>query len=770
MTIDMRHKQLIPFLFILGLWATLRAIYPTGIVFATDFEHARLADEFAGLLRPVLSAPFSTGDGALQAVVDFIQQHGAGRIMPYLPVSLFYLLFGVNDLSSLAYPLLSSLAGLAMVYGIASLVAGENAGLLAALLWVLLPAEIYYSTIMSSVLPFFMLNSAALFFFLLGERLDNRRRLVSYVVSAVCLLVSIIVNRAGWAVLIFFAAFKICAGKKDNRYCWLIGGGLVLLSWLAAGLYLFRDPAFVVQMPEILFGIYEYTAREPGWLLFLPLLVAGIAILAYGAERLTPLRPLSGMLREGRFARSPLQDGLFIPLLWLGTVYPVYSLYDHSGAGTEKFLLPGLAPVIILIAGYLSSSLNLRSLRTFVVIDALLTGLLVWLGSQAEIALVDLQPLSLRMVFNLSIIASGVAFFGSMSSPIFVLDGAKRWKTALNFLFLGLLGLAMLQPIQSRHDFAKLTSGNSSTNEAFAFLTSQEMVLPVYVDNQIMLERLNYLSGYRWGREGGIFQVPLTLLPEEPQAIGSAYVVLSSGSAVSPPESWWPVKQAGKSGHVTYWIYRALSPGDAAQELEAAKAAVRASPDGANYYRLSGAQINAGDLCEGYKSWMKSVRLGDFNYDFIPVRQGWDCFELGDYNYLVEHRWSTSLYSFGFIDRTVDAESGAPITRFVRKGYADRKTMFQTVFEVQPDTFYLLEMEVRGDSPIDMVTPYWKIGDHEMFLEAGGRYADWYHLGVLFITPPWEDPKGMLTAPFLFGGAHTAEFRNMTLREVMSNE
>src|SRR3989344_9101540 len=69
-----------------------------------------------------------------------------------------YKIFGINDFSSVLFPLLTSLASIILIFYFGKLLFNENAGLISALLLSFFPLDVVYSTQLLSDLPsaFFM--------------------------------------------------------------------------------------------------------------------------------------------------------------------------------------------------------------------------------------------------------------------------------------------------------------------------------------------------------------------------------------------------------------------------------------------------------------------------------------------------------------------------------------------------------------------------------------------------------------------------------------
>src|SRR4051812_3046557 len=108
-----RILHAIPLAAIVLLGIELRLLFAQGIIHTDDLLYTHLARAVAEG-----TSPFAIAD-----------KYTALRFGLYGPAAILYKLFGVSDVTTLAWPFLLSLAGIIGAYGIGRLVHGETAGL-----------------------------------------------------------------------------------------------------------------------------------------------------------------------------------------------------------------------------------------------------------------------------------------------------------------------------------------------------------------------------------------------------------------------------------------------------------------------------------------------------------------------------------------------------------------------------------------------------------------------------------------------------------------
>ena len=119
---------------VLLLAVVLRTTFVTGVIHNDNLAYISTAHDFAQ----------HKAHDATNATPRL--REGVGRLTTYLPVGLLYRIFGVSDRVTLAWPFLCSLLTVILTYRVTVLLAGESAGLIAALVWAIRPLDVSLAT------------------------------------------------------------------------------------------------------------------------------------------------------------------------------------------------------------------------------------------------------------------------------------------------------------------------------------------------------------------------------------------------------------------------------------------------------------------------------------------------------------------------------------------------------------------------------------------------------------------------------------------------
>lgn len=205
---------------ILLVAAGLRIVLFSGITGADTFYYARTATNIA------------------EGVFHFTGHVHETRLGLILPTALVYWVLGVNEYTSAAFPLLCSLASIALIFYFARLLFQEDlAGLVCAALLTFFPMEIFFASQLMSEIPLNFLLAWCVYLFLRGESLPNRSLARWYYLSAGVIW--------GWAyttkifavfLVLFFLGYLLYQRKLSTAYLWITCGVIIVLL-LEMGLY-----------------------------------------------------------------------------------------------------------------------------------------------------------------------------------------------------------------------------------------------------------------------------------------------------------------------------------------------------------------------------------------------------------------------------------------------------------------------------------------------------------------------------------------------------
>lgn len=128
------------------------------------------------------------------------------RLMEAFPIGVFYTLFGVNDLSSTAWNLLSYIGIIVVTFLIGRFLYNNKAGLLSAFLVSIFPLVTKYAVNVGEDIPLAFLGGLAVLFFLYAERNSSRWY---YLISGILLVAVWLTSYEGAVVIAFVFLYAI---------------------------------------------------------------------------------------------------------------------------------------------------------------------------------------------------------------------------------------------------------------------------------------------------------------------------------------------------------------------------------------------------------------------------------------------------------------------------------------------------------------------------------------------------------------------------------
>lgn len=168
----------------------LRLLYFSGMVRGDDFNYAHAAYALS------------------QGNTDFGGWVGTSRVGLYVPVAILYTLFGPSESATLAFPILSSLLSLVLIFCLARMFGGSAAGLIAALIWAFMPLDVHLATTLLPDAPLAAASSGAVYFLFLAEKsIEKNRRY--YVISGMLLLWAVLIKPLAIITVIFFGFYGL---------------------------------------------------------------------------------------------------------------------------------------------------------------------------------------------------------------------------------------------------------------------------------------------------------------------------------------------------------------------------------------------------------------------------------------------------------------------------------------------------------------------------------------------------------------------------------
>ena len=495
-----------------ALALVLRLTFVTGIVHSDAVGYAQAAHDLA--------------TKGLHLGADGV---GRGRLGTYAPLALFYALFGVSQATTLAWPLFCSLATVGLIYAITCLLAGESAGLIAALVWAILPLDISLATSLLPDGPLTTFSAAGILLLLLAERSKGWKALAYYVSCALCLVAASLVKQTGLILFLFLSVYLI----STKRFRWKFLAIGLAVACLAGALFWYHFRFTPTWLAETgggsRFSLDTLITTSTAWyraltqarefFVLLPLFV--VAIAASLARRL---------------------EGAAFAALWLATTF----LYMELGTRSPFVYLPWspeiwqvrildftMVPCAVLVGIYLGGANRPGVTRIVVAAAAIVVAGVALHGSRDMPTLpgwLPGQPDSARPFAGLSALAGAVAIFGAIASPAIVTSRSRLVTAAGVAVLVGAVGLGTLNAsYEATTDYHMPWVQN--VREAVRFLRFQPD-RQWLAQNWLLGAHLDYHSGFSRGFDAAdpslkIFRrdAGLQVAPPDVSEIGSAYVI-----------------------------------------------------------------------------------------------------------------------------------------------------------------------------------------------------------------------------------------------------
>ncbi len=301
------------------------------------------------------------------------------RVGIIYPTALSYAIFGVNDLSAVAFVLLTSLAGIVLIYYFGKLLFTPRIGILAAFLLSFFPMDVIYSTKLLSDIPSAFFMALGVYLFLYAQRKSPRYSAWWYIGSGICIGVGYVIRESALLIALFFMLYIIYHKKIKKEY-FLVAAGVLLILLLESlyfyartGDFLFRNNASQEYLKEALikenyFGRLDF----PKGLLHYPFMIATnpLIMMYYFFMILAIFFCLHRKKKE-----SYILLLWFLPLL-LYLSFGSASLLSYSPfKATERYLCIVTIPSILLMAYFLMAK---HELTKKIILPGFLLALLVF--------------------------------------------------------------------------------------------------------------------------------------------------------------------------------------------------------------------------------------------------------------------------------------------------------------------------------------------------------------------------------------------------------
>jgi len=219
-------------LIIIAFSLLLRLIFFTGAVSSDELEYYNFANQ--------------VNHGAFKLGID----HFKFRVGTFYPTALFFKIFGVNEFTGNLLTLLSSLAGIILIYYLGNHFFNEKTGLISAFLLSFYPLDVVYATRLLPDIPSALFMGLGVLLFLYGEKYQKKQYLY-FILSGFSLGIAYLIKEVSLLMGLFFLAYIIYKKKFKLNYLLIgIGLGAAILFLMIYSYVQVGDPFFQYNSTE----------------------------------------------------------------------------------------------------------------------------------------------------------------------------------------------------------------------------------------------------------------------------------------------------------------------------------------------------------------------------------------------------------------------------------------------------------------------------------------------------------------------------------------
>lgn len=539
-------------------YITLAVILLTALAVRLIF----LSDLVRGDALNYAHAAYELSEGRL----SFDAWAGVSRIGLYGPVALLYFLFGPSQLTTLFFPVASSLLTVMFVFAIGRMFGGVIAGLIAALIWTFLSLDVHLASILLPDGPLTTFSTGAVYFLFLWDRSARGKRWIFLAISVAMLIWALLIKPLAIITMFFFFIFIVSG----------VWGNLVARQQKSAARItrLTQWNYFVPALIIILFiGLIIYASVQPRPFIvslsrtandFVGFLFLGATELDFSNIRFSQsilfvfLAPLFLVAVCFSLVRRRLE------FKWLFVWIAVLVLYYEWGSINENplvyipieafnearnflFVLP---PLVIVAALYLSETPDAKRATWIIPGIALSVTGLAWLTKP------DLYGGNIPIWIEIS---SGLLLLGAVISPLFVLRKETKYHTVFVVVFLLLISSASLKPILPYHALMYIDRQQILANARSSYVFwNKNIGQIIYARDRGLAMTLNYAGdfqlGYDWA-EIGLDHSAARIHAEDPEAGQEGFIVLT-GKVDIVPSGWIFETAFGSDPRTSISIFR----------------------------------------------------------------------------------------------------------------------------------------------------------------------------------------------------------------------
>lgn len=346
----------------------LRIYTFSGFVGLDDAEYARFANQ---IVNKTFDVKAYSGPPVFPLRIGII-----------LPAYISFKLFGINEWSMVLYPLLISIMSIVLIYILTTHFFGYHAGLIAAGIWAILPADINYNA--TKLLPdlpaaFYAALGVASILLLIDSTVQQRWKLFyGGIIGGIAFGLSWLCKESISYLLPFSLALLAITIRKDFRRNIAVWAGVAtgafailfietIAYYISTGDWLFRFHQIERNYQQLENGFFIEGSKF-GWpkgtsytrALLKRLFISGPETIFLNVQFL--FTPLIGIIAT-LYARYWNDKAYFIPSLWLITLIFMFNFSSSSTSSYtplalfERYLYLIYFPAIILTAGFIDKLL-----------------------------------------------------------------------------------------------------------------------------------------------------------------------------------------------------------------------------------------------------------------------------------------------------------------------------------------------------------------------------------------------------------------------------
>lgn len=698
----------------------LRLFFFVGVGNNEGLQIAKTGWSVADALKQAIGPAIKSVDipALFSGLKDLYNVLGVRTLFLYAPLGLLYLFDGINDITSIFWPLLCSLLTLVIIYVLANFLIDAKTAILASLLWSVFPLDIYLSTTLLPTVPLVFLFSTSVLLFLFWER--RRANWALYCVLVIAIILLLADPFFGLLLVILCLA----------RYLWKRLHQPISIP-LILGTIFFLGPVIgflQLRSPDILFS---FLLQQPEAVLFMPLV---FIVLPFSVWKLSN------------------ENGMLLVCFGTSTAGFLLRFAQFSGPTMfeDPFLLLSIFSLTILVAQYLSPLLPRLAFRDMAIIVVLVLAI-TWLAVVGqERLIVSFKAygwVSLASMMYALRILGGAVFIGFIISPIFINSQKQPSRNFFGLVLVGSLILALIPSMWARVEPER--SRNQAVRQAFQVLEAAPEY-PIYILNdRRVLNQFEYLSNYS-GKYSVSSESIHVIGAEEIDIVDDGYLVYWDDYLDSAPATWWKTGVFGDLGQPRLMLARTLAPDEAEKQMGQAITELAKAETSENYLALYAAALNNDELCLAYDSWIKARELQADDWAYIPVglEVFKECFTVNENENLIGS--PPFPIHGGYTQPLLMTEPDDPNWELrVSKKYKffDDPRTFDIGLTLDTGAIYLYSVTVQNREPVMLL--YWGSQDAEGYLSVG-RFPEWTEKAILLSSPSRGLSLEISLSPVLF--------------------